>query len=109
VQDDYGDTTAISRNILAHDLKFPGLHDDLPEGAEGWVGAHGEAAKDLVTKLLQVEPSGRLGSLRGGTEDIKEHSWFSGEGISEGPCSERLAWQVLLERKIAAPWIPEIR
>eukprot|EP00027_Filamoeba_sp_ATCC50430_P017759 CAMPEP_0168570170 /NCGR_PEP_ID=MMETSP0413-20121227/16574_1 /TAXON_ID=136452 /ORGANISM="Filamoeba nolandi, Strain NC-AS-23-1" /LENGTH=658 /DNA_ID=CAMNT_0008602767 /DNA_START=34 /DNA_END=2010 /DNA_ORIENTATION=- len=35
-------------------------------------------ARDLIEKLLCVDPTRRLGSLRGGVQDIKSHPWFSG-------------------------------
>lgn len=36
---------------------------------------HSEEAKDLIKKLLQKDPSKRLGSSRG-AEEIKEHPFF---------------------------------
>ncbi|KAL8498286.1 hypothetical protein ACS0TY_021566 [Phlomoides rotata] len=48
-------------------------------------------AVDLVTKLLEVEESSRLGS-QGGTDSIKAHPWFDG-----------IDWKGIAERKVPAP------
>ena len=35
-------------------------------------------AKDLIIRLLQVQKTKRLGNLKGGSADVKNHKWFSG-------------------------------
>lgn len=35
-------------------------------------------AKDLIKRLLTADLSKRLGNLKAGTEDIKNHRWFDG-------------------------------
>jgi serine/threonine protein kinase len=35
-------------------------------------------ARLLIHALLQVDPTKRLGNLRGGAQDIKDHAWFRG-------------------------------
>lgn len=49
-------------------------------------------AKDLITRLLEKDKSKRLGSLRGGVDDIRNHAWFQG-----------VDWQKVLDRKIPPP------
>ncbi len=34
--------------------------------------------KDLIKKLLVADKAKRLGSLKGGSEDVKRHRWFKG-------------------------------
>ena len=64
--------------------------------------------EDTDTVSPSMESTSRLGCLKAGADDIKEHPWFSGEGIDSGPCAERMAWHLLVERKVEAPWVPEI-
>lgn len=35
-------------------------------------------AKDLLKRLLVGDRSRRLGNLKGGAEDVKQHKWFRG-------------------------------
>lgn len=55
-------------------------------------------AADLIYKLLQVNPERRLGSGRGGAEDIKHHRWFA-----------QVDWAGLKEKTIPAPIKPRLR
>jgi serine/threonine protein kinase len=52
-----------------------------------------DKAKDLLMKLLEKEPSKRLGHKRG-AEEIKEHPWF-----------ESVNWNEVLRRKVK-PYTP---
>ena len=51
-----------------------------------------------MKKLLSREVQTRLGNLRGGCDDIKQHPWFSS-----------LDWDAVLNRKVKAPWIPKLK
>merc|ERR1712087_180404 len=54
-----------------------------------------ECARDLITQLLALNGSRRLGNLQNGNgaEDVKEHPFF--EGVD---------WERLLEKSIDVPW-----
>lgn len=52
--------------------------------------------EDLVTELLQVKLSKRLGNLKGGVSDIKNHNWL-----------KVVNWMALLCRKMTAPYFPD--
>ncbi len=54
--------------------------------------------KDLILKLLVKDIPKRLGCLRGGARDIKEHRFF-----------RPLDFEELVHKRIAAPWKPELR
>ena len=54
--------------------------------------------QDLITKLLNPETTKRLGCLRNGAEDIKNHRWFKG-----------MDWQAVLGRKVPTPHRPRVR
>lgn len=70
-------------NILFKDLRFP---DGMSK-----------QAKDLLTKLLDRNPSKRLGSGVNGVENIKSHKFFS--------CID---WEKLAKREIIPPFIPKL-
>lgn len=52
-------------------------------------------AKNLISRLLELQPSRRLGSSKAGAEDIKAHPWFA-----------NFEWQALHDKKLRAPFIP---
>ena len=53
---------------------------------------------DLIRKLLNPNAGLRLGQLKGGEEDIKNHKWFRGIG-----------WDRLEGKLYKAPWKPTVR
>ena len=57
-----------------------------------------EDAKDLVEKLLVVNPKERLGYGPDGTEDIKNHPFFS-----------EIDWDMAMEKKLKPPFIPKLK
>jgi len=54
--------------------------------------------KDLCSNILQVDTSKRYGCLRHGVKDIKQHPWFT-----------PIKWQMLYEKQIRPPWVPDVR
>ncbi|ORY57390.1 kinase-like domain-containing protein, partial [Leucosporidium creatinivorum] len=52
-------------------------------------------AKDLIKRLLTADLSKRLGNLKGGALDVKNHRWF--EGVD---------WDAVYRKEIRAPIIP---
>merc|ERR1719445_2818030 len=59
---------------------------------------HVEAqAKDLISKLLQVDCTKRLGSRKCGAEDVKDHRWF-----------KTIDWDDVVERKLVPPMNPSV-
>jgi serine/threonine protein kinase len=68
----------VYEKILAGRIHFPSHFD--PD------------AKDLVRKLLAADRTQRLGNLKGGAEDVKNHPYF-----------QTIDWQQLLEAKMRAP------
>ena len=55
-------------------------------------------AKDLITQLLIVDPSQRLGQGPDGSQKIKNHPFFKG-----------VNWKDAAERKIKPPFIPKLK
>uniref|UniRef100_A0A1B6KPA2 cAMP-dependent protein kinase n=1 Tax=Graphocephala atropunctata TaxID=36148 RepID=A0A1B6KPA2_9HEMI len=54
-------------------------------------------AKDLIKRLLQPNISLRIGSLKNGVKDIKDHLWF-----------RPIDWMILLNRKMDPPHVPQV-
>ena len=82
--DENMDQTAICRNIIKAKLEFPKNFN-----AE---------CKSLVKGLLTREVQSRLGCLKGGTDDIKNHRWWSA-----------FDWSGYYEQKIKAPMVPQVK
>lgn len=55
-------------------------------------------AKDLVRNLLQADLTRRFGNLKNGTNDIKQHKWFSS-----------VNWVATFKREVTAPIIPSCK
>lgn len=56
-----------------------------------------EDAWDLISKLLEWDPTKRLGSGAKGTENIKKHKFF-----------KDLEWDKLYTKSLPAPFIPRV-
>jgi len=55
-------------------------------------------ARDLITRLLEPDRTKRLGCLKNGAADIKEHAWF-----------KTVNWDKCFHRKIKPPYVPGFR
>ncbi|OQR94754.1 cGMP-dependent protein kinase [Achlya hypogyna] len=93
--------------LVGHTPFYSECHDDLQVV---WNVLHAPAtlrfppafdplAKDLVQKLLEPNPTLRLGSLAGGMNDVMLHPWFS---------SVCFDWAALRAQTLAAPFTPMI-
>lgn len=54
-------------------------------------------AKDIIGKLCEVHPSKRLGNLRGGAAEVKNHPWF-----------KDIDWVKLYSRELEPPIKPHV-
>lgn len=61
-------------------------------------GIVNEMAQDLIQRLIVRRQANRFGCLARADQDIRDHSWFNVLDVDE-----------LLEKKIAAPWVPKIK
>ena len=57
-----------------------------------------KSAKDLIQKLLILNPNERLGSGPNGSENVKNHPYFKG-----------VIWKDVLQKKIKPPFIPKLK
>lgn len=71
-------------NILSAPLTFPNFFE--------------ENVINLLNGLINRDLSNRLGNLKGGTQDVKNHPWFS-----------EVIWEKILHRKIETPYEPPIK
>ena len=55
-------------------------------------------AKDLVSKLCEVDPSKRLGNLKGRASEVRNHVWF-----------KDIDWTKLYKREMKGPIIPQLK
>ena len=61
-------------------------------------------ARKLITGLLQKKTAKRLGSLKGGAEDVKANMFF---GVTEDT-PEGVNWEALVNRSIDGPFKPKL-
>jgi protein kinase X len=86
--------------------RYPPFFDDNPFGIyEKILGAKvhypshiDPYAKDLIKRLLAPDRTKRLGNLKNGANDVKNHKWF-----------RDINWALLLARTTPGPIIPSIR
>ncbi|SCU99628.1 LAME_0G04390g1_1 [Lachancea meyersii CBS 8951] len=71
-------------NILNAELQFPPFFQ--------------ADVQDLLSKLITRDLSKRLGNLQNGSEDVKNHPWFS-----------EVVWEKLLCRNIETPYEPPVQ
>merc|ERR1711871_1769755 len=57
------------------------------------------SAQQLIRALLNPNANMRLGSLRGGFDDIRGHAWFREASFD---------WKMLERRGLAAPYVPNV-
>lgn len=74
----------IYQKVLAGRIDFP-RHFDVK-------------AKDLIKRLLTHDRAKRFGCLKHGAEDLKKHKWYKG-----------IDWDQMLNRGIAAPFVPNVK
>lgn len=53
---------------------------------------------DLISKLLMLDPTQRIGMQRHGAQDIKDHPWYSG-----------FDWRSFEAQTMPAPYVPVVR
>jgi protein kinase A len=71
----------IAKKIVSGNLRFP---------------AHFSVKlKDLLKNLIQVDLTKRIGNLKNGVSDIKQHRWFN-----------KIDWMAVYEKTIKPPYIP---
>jgi len=80
----HGDNNyVVFERILAGEVLIPSSFDPL--------------AADLISKLLVVDITQRLGCIRGGAESVKAHPWFAG-----------IDWVSLVHKRQFGPIHPKV-
>ncbi|KAK9711003.1 cytochrome c oxidase subunit 1 [Basidiobolus ranarum] len=75
-----------------------GIYEKILDGRIMFPSHIDPVARDLIKKLLASDRTKRLGNLKGGSEDVKNHKWFRG-----------INWQTVQDRKVPAPIVPLFR
>ena len=88
--DGRSDEMQVCRRIVKAKPRFP----------RRW-GATERRAKELLKRLLAREPVKRLGGLKRGFDDIKDHPWFHED--------EDFDFSTLVTRACRPPWVPAAR
>lgn len=57
-----------------------------------------DECSDLISKLLTLEPTQRIGMQRHGAQDIKDHPWYNG-----------FDWKAFEAQTMPAPYVPVVR
>ena len=57
-----------------------------------------EECADLISKLLKLDPTQRLGMQRHSAQDIKDHTWYQG-----------FDWKAFEAQTMSAPYVPVVR
>lgn len=79
-------------NILKGEVRFPS------PGEADFCNNFPAPVRSLISGLLTVKITERLGYVKGGAEDILAHAWFGG-----------LAWDAMINRTLAPPWKPDLK
>jgi len=74
-----------------------GIYEKILAGKVDWPKCIENVAKDLIRKLLVIDRTKRIGNLKNGADDIKNHKWFKG-----------LDWEEVYQRKLKAPFVPKV-
>merc|ERR1719397_1078334 len=75
-----------------------GIYEKILAGKVEWPKCIENVAKDLIRKLLVIDRTKRIGNLKNGADDIKNHKWFKG-----------LDWEEVYQRKLKPPFVPKVR
>jgi len=82
------DWDRLFQNILTAPLKFP-MVNDKPMS---------DAARDLLTKLIERDPKKRLGGGPGDGQEVMQHPFFAG-----------IDWKKLARREVPPPFVPVVK
>jgi len=73
-------------------------YQKIMRGKVSYPSHFSKRAVNIITALLNIKPTKRLGVIEGGAAKIKSHAWFAG-----------FDWKRLYEKKMVAPIIPKIK
>eukprot|EP00091_Calanus_sinicus_P011889 TRINITY_DN2681_c0_g1_i3.p1 TRINITY_DN2681_c0_g1~~TRINITY_DN2681_c0_g1_i3.p1 ORF type:complete len:291 (-),score=96.81 TRINITY_DN2681_c0_g1_i3:62-934(-) len=74
------------------------IYEKILAGNIAWPQQVDGVAKDLVRKLLEQDSTKRLGNMKMGTEDVKNHKFFHG-----------IDWSCVDTKKMVPPIVPNVR
>ena len=108
------------KNRPHHDISFPfsfpwSSYKWSTLGKIDWPKSLESVAKDLIRKLLVIDRTKRIGNLKNGADDIKNHKWFKGEekmtkwnGKYFVFCFAGIDWEDVYNKKLKPPFVPKV-
>lgn len=74
-----------------------GIYEKILGGKIDWPKSLESVAKDLIRKLLVIDRTKRIGNLKNGADDIKNHKLFKG-----------IDWEDVYNKKLKPPFVPKV-
>ncbi|XP_003740516.1 cAMP-dependent protein kinase catalytic subunit PRKX [Galendromus occidentalis] len=74
-----------------------GIYEKILAGNIDWPKHLVADARDIIKRLLVVERSKRLGSMKNGADDVKRHRWFS-----------LVNWHHVYMKRVRPPFVPSV-
>lgn len=84
------DHMVICKNILRAKLRFPKNRNQLGK-------KRATELRDILKELLTRTPTQRLGNMKGGAQEVRDHVWWDKYNFAD-----------LVKKKVKAPWKPVI-
>jgi protein kinase X len=75
-----------------------GIYEKILAGKIDWPKHIDPIARDLIKKLLVQDRTKRLGNMKNGAQDVKNHRWF-----------RNVRWDEVVNKQIEPPIVPRIR
>ncbi len=74
------------------------IYENILKGKVKYPAYVNSDAQDLLQRLITADLTKRLGNLYGGSQDVKNHQWFS-----------EVTWDRLSRKDIDAPYMPPVK
>lgn len=74
-----------------------GIYEKILAGKIDWPRQMDPVARDLIKKLLVQDRTKRLGNMKNGSDDVKNHRWF-----------RSISWDDVYKRKLEVPYLPKV-
>ncbi|GAB6019954.1 cAMP-dependent protein kinase [Chamberlinius hualienensis] len=74
-----------------------GIYEKILAGHIDWPKHIDPVAKDLIKKFLVQDRTRRLGNMKNGADDVKNHRWF-----------RHVSWDDVIDKKLNPPIVPKV-
>lgn len=73
------------------------IYQSIMRGKVRYPASMSADCKDLISRLLTQNPGQRIGSLKGGSRDVRQHPFFAA-----------IDWRALEAKQLAPPFVPKL-